>query len=157
MNLPPALQFSDNDTEDGEQSPTVAHMIAKALLRNRYLGAKFHIGRPFLYKALHAPLYTSESEYDEIRQGLRGAMYWPLFMGLCSQLRSALPMKFGFSSHCFGQILLFHAVARSENPKLRETLPVGWREWVQNLTSLLESYEDSSPGLAKDVELIRLL
>ncbi|KAI4960286.1 hypothetical protein J4E86_001908 [Alternaria arbusti] len=154
-NLPPSLQFSD--TDNASDSPSPAHVIAKAMLRSRYLVAKFHIGRPFLYKALHAPAYTSDAEYNKVREGLRGGMYWPTTMGLCTQMLSALPIKFGWCCQCFGQVLLFHAVAQSPDPRLRETLPEGWREWVGIMMSLIESCARSSPGIAKDYELLRLL
>ena len=155
VNLPPSLQFSDDENVD--DSPSPAHVIAKAMLRGRYLVAKFHIGRPFLYKALHAPAYTTDSEYREIRKGLNGGMYWPTTMGLCVQMKSALPIKFGWSSQCFGQVLLFHAIARSPDPKLRETLPDGWQDWVQIMMALIETCALESPGIAKDAELLRLL
>lgn len=154
-NLPPSLQFSDQD--DAGEAPSPAHVIARAMLRSRYLVAKFHIGRPFLYKALHAPAHMTESEYAEIREGLRGGMYWPTTMGLCTQMMSALPLKFGWCSQCFGQVLLFHAVARSPDPKLRDTLPAGWEEWVQIMMQLIETCGKESPGIAKDAELLRLL
>ncbi|KAH5299709.1 hypothetical protein HBI12_198020 [Parastagonospora nodorum] len=154
-NLPPSLQFSDN--ENADDSPSPAHVIAKAMLRSRYLVAKFHIGRPFLYKALHAPAFTSDAEYNEVRKGLRGGMYWPTTMGLCTQMLSALPLKFGWCCQCFGQVLLFHAVARSPDQKLRDTLPDGWQEWVQIMMALIESCARDSPGIAKDAELLRLL
>lgn len=154
-NLPPSLQFSDNESAD--DSPSPAHVIAKAMLRSRYLVARFHIGRPFLYKALHAPSLTNDAEYLEVRQGLRGGMYWPTTMGLCTQMLSALPLKFGWCCQCFGQVLLFHAVARSPDQKLRETLPTGWEEWVQIMMRLIESCARDSPGIAKDFALLRLL
>jgi hypothetical protein len=154
-NLPSSLQFTDD--ESANDSPSPAHVIAKAMLRSRYLVAKFHIGRPFLYKALHAPSYTNDAEYNEVREGLRGGMYWPTTMGLCTQMLSALPIKFGWCCQCFGQVLLFHAVARSPDPKLRDTLPEGWQEWVQIMMTLIESCGRSSPGIAKDLELLRLL
>lgn len=154
-NLPPSLQFSDEDSTN--DSPSPAHVVAKAMLRSRYLVAKFHIGRPFLYKALHAPGYTTDAEYNEVREGLRGGMYWPTTMGLCTQMLSVLPIKFGWCCQCFGQVLLFHAVARSQDQKLRDTLPAGWQEWVQIMMALIESCARSSPGIAKDFELLRLL
>jgi hypothetical protein len=153
-NLPQSLQFSDHEADD---SISPAHVIAKAMLRSRYLVAKFHIGRPFLYKALHAPAYTNDAEYNEVREGLRGGMYWPTTMGLCTQMLSALPIKFGWCCQCFGQVLLFHAVALSPDPKLRDTLPEGWQEWVNTMMTLIESCARSSPGIAKDYELLRLL
>jgi hypothetical protein len=126
-------------------------------LRSRYLVAKFHIGRPFLYKALHAPAYTTDAEYNQVREGLQGGMYWPTTMGLCAQMLSALPIKFGWCCQCFGQVLLFNAVAHSSDPKLKDTLPEGWRDWVDIMMNLIESCARDSPGIAKDVELLRLL
>ena len=154
-NLPPSLQFVDSESAD--DSPSPAHVIAKAMLRSRYLVAKFHIGRPFLYKALHALEVTNDAEYREVREGLRGGMFWPTTMGLCTQMLSALPIKFGWCCQCFGQVLLFHAVARSTDVKLRETLPEGWQEWVQIMMLLIEKCARESPGIAKDFELLSLL
>ncbi|PVH98265.1 C6 zinc finger domain-containing protein [Periconia macrospinosa] len=154
-NLPPSLQFSDH--EDADDGPSPAHVIAKAMLRSRYLVAKFHIGRPFLYKALHAPGQTTDSEYREIQKGLQGGMFWPTTMGLCVQMKSALPIKFGWCSQCFGQVLLFNAVALSSNSKLRGTLPEGWQEWVRTMMTLMERCGEESPGIAQDAELLRLI
>jgi hypothetical protein len=172
VNLPPPLKFLDNDSAD--DSPSPAHVIAKAMLKSRYLVAKFHIGRPFLYKgkssmhthrgttssrgaALHAPGFTNDAEYNEVREGLRGGMYWPTTMGSCTQMLSALPLKFGWSCQCFGQVLLFHAVARSSDQKLRDALPEGWQEWIKIMMALIESCARDSPGIAKDAALLRLL
>ena len=155
-NLPPTLQFSDTENAD-DDSPSPAHVIAKAMLRSRYLVAKFHIGRPFLYKALHAPSHTTEKEYREIGKGLKGGMFWPSTMGLCVQMKAALPIKFGWCSQCFGQVLLFQAVATSPDAKLRDTLPEGWQEWVGVMMRLIEQCGEESAGVAKDAELLRLL
>lgn len=161
LNLPHTLQFSDSDpasmAEETDNLPTPAHVFAKAMLRSRYLVAKFHIGRPFLYKALHAPGSMTDTEYGEIREGLKAGMYWPTTMGLCTQMMSALPLKFGWCSQCFGQVLLFHTVARSPDPKLRETLPASWEDWVKVMMQLIEACGKESPGIAKDAELLRLL
>jgi len=154
-NLPPSLQFSDGEEAGEGTSP--AHVVAKAMLRSRYRVAKFHIGRPFLYKALHAPGYMTESEYGEVRKGLQAAMYWPTTMGPCAQMKSALPIKFGWCSQCFGQILFFTAVARSENARLRDTLPAGWQGWVGVMMDLIDTCAKESPGIAQDKSLLRLL
>ncbi len=155
LSLPSSLQFSDDEAADDSTSP--AHVIAKAMLRSRYLVAKSHIGRPFVYKALHASAYTSDTEYNEVRDSLRGGMYWPATMGLCTQIFSCLPLKFGWCCQCFGQILLLHAVARSPDEKLRSTLPDDWKQWVENMMTLIERCARDSPGIAKDYELLRLL
>ena len=155
LNLPMPLRFTDNDRAD--DSPSPAHVIAKAMLRSRYLVAKFHIGRPFLYKALHAPAYTSEMEYTEAAEGLRSGMHWPTTTGLCMQMQSILPLTFGWCSQCFGQVLLLHAAARSPDMRLRATLPDGWQAWVQTMMQLIERCARDSPGIARDWDLLGLL
>jgi hypothetical protein len=70
---------------------------------------------------------------------------------------SALPLKFGWCCQCFGQVLLFHAVARSSDQKLRDTLPENWQDWVKIMMTLIESCARDSPGIAKDAALLRLL
>ncbi|KAF2022393.1 hypothetical protein BU24DRAFT_430726 [Aaosphaeria arxii CBS 175.79] len=155
-NLPPSLQFTDD--ENLELSPSPAHVFAKAMLRSRYLVAKFHLGRPFLYKALHySPGQISDNEYREIADGLKGGMYWPTTMGLCTQMKAALPLKFGWCSQCFGQVLIIHAVARSPDARLRESLPAGWEDWVKIMVQLIEDCGKYSPGLAQDAALLRLI
>ncbi|KAF2114316.1 C6 zinc finger domain-containing protein [Lophiotrema nucula] len=154
-NLPGSLQFSEHASID--DSPSPAHIFAIAMLRSRYLVAKFHIGRPFLYKALHFPQYMSDNEYSRIADGLKEGLFWPATMGLCTRMKSALPLKFGWCSQCFGQVLLFNAVARAPNEKLRATLPEGWQQWVAIMMELIEGCARMSPSIAKDVELLRLL
>jgi hypothetical protein len=154
-NLPPALQFSDDDAAG--DSPSPAHVIAKSMLRSRFLVAKYHSGRPFLYKALHYPQHVNEDEYARVAEALRDGMYWPSTMGLCLQMKSALPLKFGWCCQCFGQVLLLHTVARSPDAKLRETLPDGWQTWVRTMLDLINRCAKDSPSIAKDAELLALL
>ncbi|KAF2729833.1 C6 zinc finger domain-containing protein [Polyplosphaeria fusca] len=155
-NLPPALQFAEGDTIN-DDSPSPARVIAKDMLRSRYLVAKYHSGRSFLYKALHFPQHVNDSEYARIAEALKDGMYWPSTMGRCTQMQSALPLKFGWCCQCFGQILLLHTVARSPDPKLREALPDGWQSWVRIMVELITKCAEYSPAIAKDAELVRLL
>lgn len=160
VNLPAPLQFSTDfapTTMADMTSLSPAHVIAKDMLRSRYLVAKFHIGRPFLYKALHFPQHMTDSEYREIGAGLRGGMYWPMTMGLGVQMMSALPIKFGWCAQTFGQVLMFHAIARSRDERLRAQLPEGWEEWVRVIMGLIERCGEECPGIKKDAELLRLL
>ncbi|KAF2744848.1 hypothetical protein M011DRAFT_470151 [Sporormia fimetaria CBS 119925] len=154
-NLPGPLQFTDE--EEVEDSRTPAQAIARAMLRSRYWIARFHMGRPFLYKALHFPQHMTHSEYGEISDSLRAGMYWPAVLGLCGQMRSAFPVKIGFCSQFFGQLLMFQVIARSPDPKLRATLPQGWQDWVQVMLNFVEDCGRDSPGVAQDAELLKLL
>ncbi|OCK74871.1 putative C6 finger domain protein [Lepidopterella palustris CBS 459.81] len=155
-NLPAALQFSDDD-DANERPPSPAHVVAQAMLKSRYQVARFHMSRPFLYKAFHAPALTTEHDLHAIRDGLKSGMYWPATTGLCKEMKSAQPLKFGWCCQFFGQVLIFHGVAHSPDPRLRQTLPAGWEGWVRNMMELLEYCAAQSPAIEKDLELLRLL
>ncbi|KAF2812313.1 uncharacterized protein BDZ99DRAFT_558199 [Mytilinidion resinicola] len=155
-NLPPALQFALDD-DDAERPPSPAHVVAKAMLKGRYLVAKFHASRPFLYKALHSPNLATDGDLWVVQDGLKAAMHWPATIGLCRQMRSSQPLKFGWCSQFFGQILQFYGVAHCSDQRLRQTLPVGWEDWTQEMMEMLEHCAPLSPGIAKDLELLRLL
>lgn len=160
-NLPPALQFSSHDMPDTSitrrTAPSPAHVIAKAMLKSRYFVAKFHIGRPILYKIMHAPHLATENDYSGVKDCLTSGLYWPATMGLCAQMESAQPIKFGWCCQGFGQVLLFHAVSRSADDKLRSCLPEGWRDWVGVLIALIERCGVQSPALAMDAQLLQML
>lgn len=122
MNLPPALQFDDtrnnnnNDDDDDHEiinsnitrsppdttSPlSPASAVASAMLRGRYTIAKFHIGRPYLYKALvraPTPESLTDTDLEQVRSGLRHAMHWPIVGGIFRRMKSCIPIKFAFCS-----------------------------------------------------------
>jgi hypothetical protein len=68
------------------------------MLRGRYMIAKFHISRPYLYKALRIPSHLSEDDFEQIRSGLRNAMNWPIILGVFRDMKSCIPIKFAFCS-----------------------------------------------------------
>ncbi|THC94342.1 hypothetical protein EYZ11_006181 [Aspergillus tanneri] len=171
LNLPPALQFPDTlpytpaaDTPaasspsaisplplDPHRPLTPATAVSEAMLRGRYKIAKFHIGRPYLYKALRTPASLTEEDLEQMRSGLRNAMDWPVVGGIFRAMRSCIPIRF------FGQILLFYCISHSSDPRLRSTLPTGWERWNQEMMQFLEDCAPYSPAVAKDLELLRLL
>ncbi|KAL2010439.1 hypothetical protein VTN00DRAFT_6246 [Thermoascus crustaceus] len=173
INLPPALQFSDypSTTPESTTSPiAVPHLsvdprspvspaiaVAEAMLRGRYMIAKFHIGRPYLYKALRVPESLTNDDLEQVKSGLQNAMDWPIVKGAFRVMKSCIPIKFAFCSQFFGQILIFHCISNSPNPRLRQTLPLGWERWRDDMILFLEDCAPYSPSIAKDLELLRLL
>ncbi|KAJ9645984.1 hypothetical protein H2199_003027 [Coniosporium tulheliwenetii] len=153
--LPDALQFNDSTQIRRQASP--AHVIAEAMLRSRFLVAKFHIGRFFLHQVLHRPNQATTADYEECRQALRSAMYWPATTGICKPMKSCMLLKFGWCCQFFGQFLYFYAVSNSSDPRLREGLPPGWHIWWQEMLGHLDFCAGYSPAIAKDLELVRLL
>jgi hypothetical protein len=60
--------------------------------------AKFHIGRPYLYKALRTPMALTQDDLEQVRSGLKNAIDWPIVKGIFSQMKSCIPIKFAFCS-----------------------------------------------------------
>lgn len=119
LNLPHMLQFSGEPKREianadsvatspstafhqiREHSTTMtspAAVVADALLRARYRIAKFHIGRPYLYKALCKPDALTEHDLEQVRSGLKYAMDWPIAGGLARRMMSCMPIRFAFCS-----------------------------------------------------------
>ncbi|KAL4911033.1 hypothetical protein BDW74DRAFT_142303 [Aspergillus multicolor] len=136
-------------------TPAVA--VSEAMLRGRYMIAKFHIGRPYLYKALRIPSLLTEDDLEQIRRGLQNAMNWPVVHGIFRDMKSCIPIKFAFCSQFFGQVLLFYCIANSPDPRVRSTLPTGWELWNQEMLGFMEHCAVYSPAVAKDLELLQLL
>ncbi|KAJ6107419.1 hypothetical protein N7523_008742 [Penicillium sp. IBT 18751x] len=136
-------------------SPAVA--VTDAMLRGRYMIAQFHIGRPYLYKALRIPDLLTEDDLEQIKRGLQNAMDWPVTQGIFRKMKSCIPIKFAFCSQFFGQILLFYCIAHSPSPRVRETLPAGWERWNEEMMRFLEDCARQSPAVAQDLELLRSL
>ncbi|KAE8382046.1 hypothetical protein BDV26DRAFT_37492 [Aspergillus bertholletiae] len=178
LNLPPAIQFQDtpanpnNATATPITSPSTpisplpldpnrplspATAVSEAMLRGRFKIAKFHIGRPYLYKALRIPASLSEEDLEQIRSGLQNAMNWPVVGGIFQNMKSCIPIKFAFCSQFFGQVLLFYCISHSPDLRLRSTLPPDWERWSQEMLQFLEDCAPFSPAVAKDLELLRLL
>jgi hypothetical protein len=88
---------SPSPTEPGNPvSPAAA--VAEGMLRARFRIAKFHIGRPYLYKALRMPGSLTEEDFEQIRSGLKYAMDWPIIRGVFCRMKSCIPIKFAFCS-----------------------------------------------------------
>ncbi|KAF7114995.1 hypothetical protein CNMCM5793_001031 [Aspergillus hiratsukae] len=127
------------------------------MLRGRYMIANFHIGRPYLYKALRIPQHLTDHDLEQMRNGLRHAMDWPPVGGIFRKMKSCIPIKFAFCSQFFGQVLLFYCISHHPDSRLRKTLPVGWERWTNEMLRFLEDCAPLSPAVAKDLELLQLL
>ena len=153
--LPSALQFGTEPMPLRPRNP--GHALAEALLRSRHQVIHFHLGRPYLYKALHDSSKLTEHDLDAIRGTWVAAMYWPMVMGVCKRMKSAMLLKFGWASQLFGQLIMMFCFAVHGDRRLRETLPEGWREWWKEIVELLEYGAGHSPAVGMDLELAREL
>lgn len=68
------------------------------MLKGRHMIARFHIGRPYLYKALRIPHLLTDEDFVQVRSGLQNAMDWPITQGIFRKMKSCIPIKFAFCS-----------------------------------------------------------
>ena len=153
--LPSALQFGAEPMPARPTNP--GHALAEALLRSRHQVIHFHLGRPYLYKALHNPSKLTAHDLDAIRATWEAAMYWPMVTGVCKRMKSCMLLKFGWTSQLFGQLIMIYCFVVHKDTRLRETLPSGWRSWWAEIVELLEYGSMHSPTVAMDLNLANIL
>ncbi|KAJ5165374.1 uncharacterized protein N7500_007204 [Penicillium coprophilum] len=154
----PAHMSSPRQRQTDPNKPlSAAIAVADAMLKGRHMIARFHIGRPYLYKALRIPHLLTDEDFLQVRSGLQNAMDWPVTQGIFRKMKSCIPIKFAFCSQFFGQILLFYCIAHSPSARVRETLPDGWERWNEEMLGFLEDCAAHSPAIAQDLDLLRYL
>jgi hypothetical protein len=151
-NLPAALQFDDDSHDQSFSAP--AEAVAVALLQMRYRVAIFHLGRPFLYKAIHNPAALSEVDLKLCAEALVHAMDWHLTLDVCVRMKDFAPLKYFCCGQFFGQLLIFHAFKNSSSHRLRDALPTGYEDWCTMMLRFIYEHADGSPTVTKDFELL---
>jgi hypothetical protein len=154
-NLPDSLKYTDESPDQGFRSP--ADAVVVALLYTRYRVSIFHLGRPFLYRAIQSPLSLTEKDLSLCREALQHAMDWPLTWEICAKMKNFMPLKYFASGQMFGQLLIFHAFKRSPDPRLQKALPTGFELWCTKMLRFISELTESSPTIGTDFEMLSVL
>ncbi|OAP56358.1 hypothetical protein AYL99_09537 [Fonsecaea erecta] len=154
-NLPPALHYPGEREKQSFDCP--AEAVVVALLQMRYRVSIFHLGRPFLYKAIQNPTSVNETELKLCAEALEYAMDWHMTLDVCVKMRNFAPVKYFACGQFFGQLLIFYAFKNSPDRRLRESLPSGYEVWCNKMLRFIYDFVDSSPTLARDMELLSSL
>lgn len=152
-NLPPALQFNGNR----ETFSCPAEAVAMSLLQTRYRSAVYHLGRPFLYKALANPSSVTDQELNFCSEALQTASDWPIATGTCRKMTSFAPLKYFVCRSFFGTLLISYALAQSGDDRLIKTLPPNADAACSYMLHYMEDLSLMSPSLRKDRELLSIL
>lgn len=153
-NLPLALRFDDTCQETFS---CPAEAVAMSLLQTRYRSAIYHVGRPFLYKALASPSSISDQELEFCSEALQTASDWPIATGSCQKMNSFSPLKYFVCRSFFGTLLISYALKQSGDERLVKTLPGRSDALCSNMLRYIEDLAVMSPPLRKDLELLSLL
>jgi hypothetical protein len=156
-NLPEALQYVDD--RQGQNFSCPAEAVVVALLQMRYRVSIFHLGRSFLYKAIHNPASVSDMELKLCADALEYAMDWHMTLPVCASMKNFAPLKYFCCGQFFGQLLIFHAFKNSTDRRLRDALPSGYDAWCTKMLRFIYDFADteSNPTIAKDCELLSAL
>ncbi|OAP63893.1 hypothetical protein AYL99_03120 [Fonsecaea erecta] len=152
-NLPSALQLDGN--LDTFSCP--AEAVAMSLLQTRYRSALYHLGRPFLYKALSNSCAMTDQELNFCSEALQTASDWPIATGSCKQMDSFSPLKYFVCRSFFGTLLIAHALKKSHDERLIATLPQNSDALCSYMLHYIEGLAPLSPALQKDLELLLML
>jgi hypothetical protein len=154
--LPSTHQFDAEQPMSGRPA-SPGYALAEALLRSRYQVIHFHLGRPYLYKALHSSHKLTSHDISTIKATWRAAMNWSMVTGICKEMKSVMLLKFGWTSQLFGQLVMMYCFVVHHDIRLVELLPVGWRRWWTEIMDLLEYGATHSPTVAMDLRLAKEL
>ncbi|OAG35285.1 hypothetical protein AYO21_10556 [Fonsecaea monophora] len=154
-NLPQALRYASDREQHDFDCP--ADAVVVALLQMRYRVSIFHLGRPFLYKAIQNPASVNDIELKLCAEALEYAMDWHMTLDVCARMHNFEPVKYFACGQFFGQLLIFYAFKNSPDRRLRDTLPSGYEAWCTKMLTFIYGFVDSSPTIAKDLELLSSL
>lgn len=154
-NLPDTLKYTDESPNQGFKSP--ADAVVVALLYTRYRVSIFHLGRPFLYKAIQSPSTMTERDLSLCKESLQHALDWPLTWDICAKMKNFMPLKYFASGQMFGQLLIFHAFKSSPDPRLQQALPTGYEVWCTKMLRFISEFTESSPTIGTDFEMLSVL
>ncbi|KIW35340.1 uncharacterized protein PV07_02041 [Cladophialophora immunda] len=154
-NLPQALRYASGREQQSFECP--ADAVVVALLQMRYRVSIFHLGRPFLYKAIQNPASVNDTELRLCAEALEYAMDWHMTLDVCARMQNFEPLKYFACGQFFGQLLIFHAFKNSPDFRLRDSLPSGFEPWCTRMVKFIYDFVDSSPTIAKDLELLSSL
>lgn len=148
--LPLALQFEGEETTFS----CPAEAYAMSLLQTRYRSAIYHLGRPFLYKALANPSSVTDQELDFCSEALRTASDWPIATGACKEMRSFSPLKYFVCRSFFGTLSILHAWKQSRHDRLIKILPEGLDAECSEMLRYIDGLAPMSPSLQKDRDVL---
>lgn len=154
-NLPKPIHYAGDAQELEFDCP--ADAVVVALLQMRYRVSIFHLGRPFLHKALQNPSSVNDTELKLCSEALQYAMDWHLTLDVCARMKSFAPLKYFASGQFFGQLLIFHAFKNSPDQRLRDVLPTGFEVWCTKMLRFIYEFVETSPTIARDFELLSKL
>jgi hypothetical protein len=152
-NLPPALKSDDKRTTFS----CPAEAYAMSLLQTRHRSAIYHLGRPFLYKAMVNLSSVTDQEMNFCLEALRTSSNWPIATGVCKNMKSFSPLKYFVCRSFFGTLSILHALKQSNDDRLVGILP----EWLDAECSYMLQYIDDlaplSPSIQKDRQVLTRL
>ena len=151
--LPPALRFDDKHITFS----CPAEAYAMSLLQTRYRSAIYHLGRPFLYKALANPSSVTDQELNFCSAALQNASNWPIATGACRKMISLSPLKYFVCRSFVGTLGILHALKQSHDDRLIKTLPKGSDAECSHMLGYIDTLASMNPSLQKDREVFTSL
>ncbi|KAH7124887.1 hypothetical protein B0J13DRAFT_598946 [Dactylonectria estremocensis] len=154
-NLPEKIALADKIL--GPRFDCPADAVAAALLQTRYRATIYHLGRPFLYKAIQSPSSLTIKDLEICAEALQHGMDWGLTWSVCANMHNFMPLRFFTCGQMFGQLFIFHSIRHAKDDRVRNLLPVGFEAWCTRMLEFIAQASSSNPTIAKDFEFLSAL
>jgi hypothetical protein len=134
--LPQRLQWSDDNRFDFEEVESLTKAlhnsffsplqnlgpgeidhnvdIAVAQLRTRFYHARFLICRPFIYKALHVPMFMTADDRTKCALAIDAACLWPLSLAPPKNKKHLVPHLFSWTQNFLAMMFVLRMCQKSE-------------------------------------------
>ncbi|EME78661.1 uncharacterized protein MYCFIDRAFT_205123 [Pseudocercospora fijiensis CIRAD86] len=147
--------------DDLDSEPVVhnhpAQTLAVAMLQGRYWISIYHIGRPFLYKALSSVSKLAENDLDICRRSAEAAIAWFAAFQRCIKMRGYMHLNFFVCGQLFGQLLIMHRLKSAPEAKIREIVPERFETSYREALCFMQEMAPFNPTVARDVRILMSL
>lgn len=168
-----------NDFEGNVSTHTeAARMIAVCLLQCRACITAYHIGRPFLFKAITTPEDLTDREFEICELAMGEGAQWFRKLQPCLLLDSMMPLKFSVCGQYVsryislsygscrpyadsydrltGQLLLGYMLRAHPCNHLSDIVPQGFDAFQREAMQYLQEKASRNPTIARDARLVAL-
>ncbi|GIZ36903.1 hypothetical protein CKM354_000036900 [Cercospora kikuchii] len=153
--LPRSIRADFDSDSSSHEHPS--QTVAVAMLQTRYWVSMYHIGRPFLYKAITNPAELTFKDLEICQRSMSAAVAWFAAYRRSLTMRSYTHLIFFVCSQLFGQLLITHHLKSATDDRIRSIAPEVVDDWIREALAFMKTTALCNPTIARDVRVLSKL
>ncbi|PPJ58883.1 hypothetical protein CBER1_04464 [Cercospora berteroae] len=153
--LPRSIRDDFDSDSSSHEHPS--QTVAVAMLQTRYWVSVYHIGRPFLYKAITNTAELTFGDLDICKRSMTAAVAWFAAYRRSIRMRSYMHLIFFVCSQLLGQLLITHHLRSATDDRVRSIVPDGVDDWLHAAFDFMKTTALCNPTVARDVRMLSKL